>query len=863
MKKVMNLVLGGIENKIFNVFLFTLILVTGAFTAVIGVQSRNLTRVTEETSLRQKESIEQISGRTMQQVIEGTLGNDVNMKAAVADNIFHDLKSRVEFLAGYTAELYADAGSYSARKVDFPDPSRKGQICTQLLTEEGVDIGEEETAAEIGLLGNLSGTLEALYADANVNSFFIATERGTMVYVDDRPEEKFDENGDLIPIPMRQRGWYTDTMKEGKTFFSDVQSDTFTGRTGIVCAAPVYVDGRIAAIAGADLFLDDLAESVDSSGSEGSFVAVVNQQGHVIFSPEKDGIFQVRTADAAEDLRESEYEELGQFVKEALGGTADVRVIHLGEEEKYAAGASLDTVGWAVISVVDKEYTQQSMREMEKQYDTILADASDEYRSALSRSTWTILLLLLLIFVTGTVSVLIMAKRIVRPLGIMTRRIAGLTGKTPQFFMEDVYRTDDEIEVLAEAFASLSARTVQYVDEVKKITAEKERIGAELSMATAIQASQLPSIFPAFPERSEFDIYATMKPAKEVGGDFYDFFLVDDDHIAMVMADVSGKGVPAALFMMIAKILIKNRVLSGDSPAMALSRVNNQLTEGNEVEMFVTVWLGILEISTGKGIAANAGHEHPVIRRAGGGYELITYRHSPAVGAISGIRFREHTFELHPGDSLFVYTDGVAEATSSEEELFGTDRMLQALNREPDAAPEKVLRNVMKGIQAFVKDAVQFDDITMLCMKYYGPQNNKEIVMKELVLEAKTENLQQVLDFIDGQLEERGCSMKHQMQIDVAVEEIFVNIASYAYAPGSGDVTIRTEIQEEPRSIKVTFSDRGMPYNPLEKLDPDITLSAEERQIGGLGIFMVKKSVDVMEYTYKYGQNILTIRKDF
>ncbi|MBQ7248120.1 MAG: PP2C family protein-serine/threonine phosphatase [Lachnospiraceae bacterium] len=244
----------------------------------------------------------------------------------------------------------------------------------------------------------------------------------------------------------------------------------------------------------------------------------------------------------------------------------------------------------------------------------------------------------------------------------------------------------------------------------------------DLAMATAIQENVLPSIFPAFPERDEFDVYASMDPAKEVGGDFYDFFLVDNDHFGMVMADVSGKGVPAALFMMIAKALIKNRLQAGDTPGKALENVNRQLIEGNDAaEMFVTVWCAVVEISTGRGIAANAGHEHPAIRRTGGKFELVKYRHSPAVATMEGIPFREHEFELERGESLFVYTDGVAEATNAENELFGTDRMLEALNAEPDASPEKILANVRAGIDAFVQDAPQFDDITMLCFKYAGP----------------------------------------------------------------------------------------------------------------------------------------------
>ena len=399
--------------------------------------------------------------------------------------------------------------------------------------------------------------------------------------------------------------------------------------------------------------------------------------------------------------------------------------------------------------------------------------------------------------------------------------------------------------------------SVRLTAEKMQSEKEKERIGAELNVATQIQADMLPRIFPAFPERNEFDLFASMHPAKEVGGDFYDFFLVDDDHIALVMADVSGKGVPAALFMVIAKTLIKNRAQLGESPAEILKNVNEQLCEGNEAELFVTVWLAIIEISTGKGVAANAGHEHPTICRANGRYELVEYRHSPAVATMEGVRFREHTFELHPGDRLFVYTDGVPEATDANDELFGNERMLSALNSDPEAAPEQLLRSVREAIDAFVGDAPQFDDITMLGFSYFGCGKN----VPELTVEAKDENLEQVLAFVDGQLEALECSPKTQMQIDVAVEEIFVNVAHYAYAPEVGSVTVQVETAPETKRVTITFIDRGVPYDPLAKPDPDVTLSAEDRQIGGLGIFMVKKSMDDMKYEYRDGQNVLTIEK--
>ena len=316
---------------------------------------------------------------------------------------------------------------------------------------------------------------------------------------------------------------------------------------------------------------------------------------------------------------------------------------------------------------------------------------------------------------------------LVNPIGKLTKAAKELTdnlGKDDHAYRSDIF-THDEIEDLSVAFEKMDGELRDYIVENTAITAAQERINADLDTAASIQSSQLPSTFPAFPERKDFDIYASMTPAKTVGGDFYDFFLIDEDHIALVMADVSGKGIPASLFMMISKLLIQSRVMMGESPAEALGNTNAQLMENNAAHQFVTVWLAVLNLKTGKGVAANAGHEHPAIRRAGGQYELVEYKHSPPVATMRKMKFREHEFELFPGDSLFVYTDGVAEATDSNNELFGAQRTLDALNKNPDAEPQEVLKNVMDGINAFVKDAEQFDDITMLSFVYYGPDGKK------------------------------------------------------------------------------------------------------------------------------------------
>lgn len=721
MKKYKNLVIGGIQQKVFNLVLITILLLVAAYTAVILYQTSSLKTLTGETNQRQKEAIAEISGTTMDAVVADSLVSKTEMAAMLADDLFTKLSSTVQILADSAEALLQAPELYPARPFALPDASMDGKITLQLVGETGSMPEDPATLEKLGLLANLSDVMTALYRNAGTSSVYIAVPEGYMLCVDDKSGARIDEQGNVRTIPIRERPWYVGAAQSNSIFFTDVLQDVFTGEIGITCTIPIRQNGRLVAVAAADMFLDQMAEAVSNSGDVVHYTCIINNQGHVVFSPQNQGTLRARTAEEAEDLRLSEQKDLAAFVRDALNGSTGVRELDLDGDRVYLSGAPVETLGWAVVSLVDKAATERPAVMMQEQFDSVLSEATASYNQGVAHSKQTILILILLILVLGSAAALTVSKRIVKPLETMTQKVHSLGGKNLQFMMEDDYRTGDEIEILAESFATLSTKTLQYVDQVQRVTAEKERIGAELTMANAIQRSQLPRLFPPFPNRHEFNLFATMKPAKEVGGDFYDFFMVDNDHVALVMADVSGKGVPAALFMMVTRMLIKSRIQSGESPSEALTNVNRQLCESNELGFFVTAWLAVLEISTGKGVAVNAGHEHPVLRRSGEKYELILYRHSLALAALDGVQFKQHEFQLCPGDSIFVYTDGVTEATSSEKELFGTERMLESLNKEPDAEPDEILANVMGDINRFMDGEDQFDDITMMCLKYNGP----------------------------------------------------------------------------------------------------------------------------------------------
>ena len=487
-----------------------------------------------------------------------------------------------------------------------------------------------------------------------------------------------------------------------------------------MCAAPVYRDGELAAVVGGDIFLTSVHNYIQNTATDGGFLCVVNGKGQVLFSPQEEGVFRATRSRDAADLRQSENRELADFITRALSKRTGISEVAIDGREWYLSGAPMPSVGWTIISVVDKEVAHRPTVSMLTRYDAINQRARETYWEGAKNSARTAILITVILVAVAVACARAMGLRIVRPLQQLTQRINAQQSGDVLFLTDDSYRTGDEIEILADAFSAMTQRTQDYIREIISITAEKKRIGTELDLAARIQADMLPNSFPAFPDRTEFDLYATMDPAKEVGGDFYDFFLIDEGHLGLAIADVSGKGVPGALLMMITMNMLQNFAMTGRSPAQVLQAVNDQLCRNNREEMFVTVWFGILDIATGKTTAVNAGHEYPAVMEAGGQFALLKDRHGFVVGGMENIRYKEYELQLTPGSRLFLYTDGVPEATNSRDELFGTERMLAALNVDPDAAPETVLKNVHAAVDDFVQEAEQFDDMTMLCLVYKG-----------------------------------------------------------------------------------------------------------------------------------------------
>lgn len=419
---------------------------------------------------------------------------------------------------------------------------------------------------------------------------------------------------------------------------------------------------------------------------------------------------------------------------------------------------------------------------------------------------------------------------------------------------------DEVVQVKTnEEFISLSNGINSTVKALKDaITEAAARLDKELEFAREIQVASLPNVFPPFPNRHEFDICAAMHTAKEVGGDFYDFFLIGEDRLGLVMADVSGKGVPAALFMMTAKTHIKNCMqIGGGDLDLVMNNVNNLLCENNDTGMFVTAFVAELNFETGELVYVNAGHNTPLLRRAGSDYEWLTGESGLMLAAMEGFQYEKNTLKLDFDDQLYLYTDGVTEALNPGLELYSDNRLQTVLNQAKELNVTELLPYIKDDIVSFAAGAEQADDITMLSLRY----KKHEVKVRRLTIPARLDNLEAAMKFVGDELEVHEGATNAKQQLIMAVEEIFVNIARYAYGKEGGDTTILCCVDANRSLARVQFTDSGKPYNPLEKDDPDVTLGVEERSVGGLGIYLVKNSMDDISYEYRDEQNVFTMEK--
>lgn len=572
------------------------------------------------------------------------------------------------------------------------------------------------------LISNCEYIFEPIFNNNDcISSIYIGTESGIYYkYSNDNSSERYDP---------RTRSWYTDAVKAAEKsdipVWQNVYISKSTGKFCITCSkAFKNKSGKILGVCAVDMYIDDISDLIlkYKIGKNG-YNFIIDKNGNIVMHPEYASIFQDESSFESFNLSES------GLVNEILNKKSDVISAKIDDKNYYISFSPMEINDWTWVSTLPEEELMEPIYKIEN-----LIDASlEKSEKSLEKDFNFVIIVFLIVFLVSFVIICFVCTKLSKNISLPITRLCEATKSIGRgnFDLSVDKNSDDEIGKLAKSFNLMARNLKRYMKNLKKTTAEKEKVHSELMIANKIQKSMLPCIFPAFPERKDFDIYAVMDPAREVGGDFYDFFLIDDSKLALVIADVSDKGVSAALFMVVAKILIKNQLQNGDSPAEVLKIVNNRLCENNEVGMFVTCFLGIFDIKSGEFIYANAGHNPPFLyRKSEENCIVITSPHGLVLGGTPNITYLQSKTYLYPGDFLFLYTDGVTEAANKRGRLFSQQKLEEIVNScgKKNVAIQDLIFDIKSEINKFVGNAAVSDDITMLALKNFtvDPSKNEK-----------------------------------------------------------------------------------------------------------------------------------------
>ncbi len=579
-------------------------------------------------------------------------------------------------------------------------------------------------------------------------------------------------------------------------------------------------------------FLDNTALTDLRKLSRHGEIFVMNQFGHIMLYPNRgellsESIFSL--CDEASNPDPADRKAAQTLFRNHAGKITLNAVPRLmGESELLHAGC---VNGWVVGIVIPQDWEMQILLPI--------------FHRFLLGTAFVLCIVILVIFVV--------CRKLNEPL-IQLSRVSREIGQGNFNAPVPDFRRDDEIGDLANSFRQMQSALADYIEQLKITVAARERSEGELNAAKVIQKDILPHILPPLPDCPTLVCAADLLPARGVGGDLFDIFPLDKDHWALIIGDVSGKGIPAALFMAVTQTLQRSIAHTLHAPGEIVSRLNRMLAKDNTTDMFVTYWLGILNIRTGTLDFTNGGHNPPLVRRADGTTEFLPQRHGPMLGVVPAKEYKNDTITLNPGDMLILYTDGVTESFNAAGKMFGNEGLVDTVKEHSAATPPEMLQHIQNAVFQFATGVEQADDITLLLIEFA-----KEKTGAELTVPAQPEQLETVMEFFDRYPAVAKLSAKEANLVRVCLEEVFVNIAMYAYPGSSGEATIR--IWEENNQLRIRFTDSGIPFNPLDHPEPDLNLPVEERPIGGLGIHIIRQKMDYRDYRYENNQNILTIGK--
>lgn len=631
--------------------------------------------------------------------------------------------------------------------------------------------------------------------------------------------------------------WYDTPKKLGQPYWTEPYFDEGGGEMLMLTYSnPIHdKDKNFIGILTVDVSLDWLSDLINEIHPyPSSYFILLGRDGVFIIHPDKEMILQKNIFYVAEKAQDENIDALALNMLNGVAGMAELKRSPFQGEPSYVFYKPLSFNDWSLGMIVPKKEVFSRLALINKIIIPLII----------------ICLLLLFVFCMYIV------KSLTRPLklfSVSARKIATGDFNYPL----PVIKSKDEMMELHDSFHYMQEQLTNYIEELKITTGNKERIESELRIASDIQMGMIPKIFPPFPERDDVDLYAVLKPAKEVGGDLYDFF-IDSGKLFFIIGDVSGKGVPASLFMAVTRSIFRSIAIYYSNSKDIVSAMNNSMVESNDSNMFVTLFVGILDLATGNLSYCNAGHNPPVlIQSAGEETNFMKIIPNVPIGLFANFQFRDESIALEKESTLFLYTDGLTEAENREYELFSENALIENLKQIPDdATPKTTTDLIIRSVKEHADEAEQSDDLTIMTIKYLGP----EAMKRKLVITNEISEISKLSQFIEEIGEELSLSPGLIMNLNLVLEEAVSNIILYAF-PKKKDQDITVDLRKTNNSLIITITDEGVEFDPTKVDEADITLSAEDRPIGGLGIFLIKKIMNEVEYQRIDGTNVFTLKK--
>ncbi|MDR1362892.1 MAG: SpoIIE family protein phosphatase [Spirochaetaceae bacterium] len=812
-----------------------------------------------------RESQQNIETQIKQQLM--TFARD---KALLLNEKFQIIRNQTVMTAAVAGYIYTHPGQYKPRDIDYLALKDEGAPIAHLLTAAGVSYRSIRDEARIA--ANISDILQqSISLDIGIIASYIGSESGFLIISD-----KYSSSHDSRNFDVTKRGWYTGAKERGGVFWSDVFLDAAGRGASISCAMPFYDNSGpnpvFKGVAACASLLTNVREIIDSAQvGESGYVFLINDNKQIVIGPAS--TLQKASLLTSEGFLNDENQAVNELGRRMVNRDSGFMKINLKNENVYIAFSPLDSMNLSMGVLLSANEVDRPIRIMRTD---ILRRTKDEIKNIDTGFFIAVILMTGIILLTAAAAILIgrrLSYSLTAPIMQLHKEAEIISSGNLSHELSVV--SDDEIGRLASTFNEM-------IHSIQKITREKERINNELSLAAEIQNNLLPKIFPRFSNCKMFELFAKVAPAKEVCGDFYDFYYLNSEKtkLACLIADVSGKGVPAALFTVIAKSLFKLNLMHGYDPAATLSAVNKILCEDNPNTMFVTAFICVVYLKTGKMIYANGGHNPPLLSVSGGPYQFMKLDPGMLIGISEDARYNLCEVDLSAGDKLYLYTDGVNETIDRGMNEFGNDRLLEKANEYRYLPPEKFDDAIRRELEIFMDGAEQADDITTLALTYCGdcadspaddqlpelPPQNEDVENSadkhfetSISIPANVSDFNILKDWLEGMLRKYSCGEQVCESVVMASEEAFTNIASYAYPTTGGNVTAR--IGKKGSLLMLQYEDDGAAFNPLELPPPDTNVPPEDREIGGLGIYFIRKMMDDVKYARINFKNVLTLYK--